>query len=74
MYSLFEGSVRNTLSYDALSKICIVIPCLSEQIKISNIFLILDRDIELLEKELSILKSEKQSLMSMLLNGVVRTV
>lgn len=74
MYSLFEGSVRNTLSYDALSKVHIMIPCLSEQIKISNVFLILDKEIELLEKELSVLKSEKQSLMSMLLNGVVRTV
>ncbi|WP_330111679.1 restriction endonuclease subunit S [Cetobacterium somerae] len=52
----------------------ILVPFLGEQTKIANFLSTLDREIELLEKELSILKNEKQSLMSILLNGVVRTV
>ena len=42
MNSSFEGSVRNTLSYESLRKIDITFPCLKEQIKISNFLSAID--------------------------------
>ena len=36
MNSSFEGSVRNTLSYESLRKIDITFPCLEEQTKLAN--------------------------------------
>lgn len=71
---LATGSTRFTISVKSFSSIKILLPSFSEQEKIGNFLSIIDREIELLERELSILKNEKQSLMSMLLNGIVRTV
>jgi type I restriction enzyme S subunit len=42
MNSSFEGSVRNTLSYESLRKIDITFPCLEEQTKISNFLSAID--------------------------------
>lgn len=42
MNSSFEGSVRNTLSYESLTKIEIEIPCLEEQTKIANFLSAID--------------------------------
>lgn len=69
-----EASGVPSLSKSTINNISINLPSLSEQEKIANFLSTIDREIELLEKELSVLKNEKQSLMSMLLNGVVRTV
>lgn len=71
-----QGLTSDTwnLKYPQLSLIKITCPSLMEQEKIANFLSTIDREIELLERELYILKNEKQNLMSMLLNGVVRTV
>ncbi len=45
MNSSFEGSVRNTLSYESLVKMKISIPSLSEQTKIANFLSALDNKI-----------------------------
>lgn len=42
MNSSFEGSVRNTLSYESLRKIDITFPCIEEQTKISNFLSAID--------------------------------
>ena len=42
MNSSFEGSVRNTLSYESLRKIDITFPCIEEQTKIANFLLAID--------------------------------
>lgn len=62
-----------TLNSESLNSIVVKLPSFPEQEKIANFLSSIDREIELLEKELSILKNEKQSLMSMLLNGIIRT-
>ena len=62
MKSLFEGSVRNTLSYDSLSDIIIKIPCLQEQEKIATFLSLIDLKIETIEKELNRIKKFKSGL------------
>jgi type I restriction enzyme S subunit len=42
MNSSFEGSVRNTLSYESLRKIDITFPCIEEQTKIANFLSVID--------------------------------
>ena len=48
----FEGSVRNTLSYDSLRKITITIPCIKEQTKISQILAAIQDKINLTESQI----------------------
>jgi type I restriction enzyme S subunit len=45
MNSSFEGSVRNTLSYESLRKIDITFPCIEEQTKIANFLSAIDEKI-----------------------------
>lgn len=45
MNNSFEGSVRNTLSYESLVKMNIQIPCLKEQTKIANFLSAIDEKI-----------------------------
>lgn len=63
MQKSFEGSVRNTLSYEALSKILILFPSLPEQEKIANFLSSIDRKIELVEEELEKNKEFKKGLL-----------
>ena len=60
---LFEGSVRNTLSYDSLITISIDIPSLSEQEKIASFLTRIDFNIENQEAILNNLKEQKQGLL-----------
>ena len=71
--SLAQGISVIHIYNSQLGLLKLSLPSLSEQEKIANFLSSIDREIELLEKELSILENEKQSLMSMLLNGIVRT-
>ena len=48
------------------------VPSLEEQIKIAEILMVADKEIELLEKELEVLKLQKKGLMQRLLTGEVR--
>lgn len=62
MNSSFEGSVRNNLSYDALSSFNILLPILEEQQKIADFLSSIDNKIESIEKELEGLKEFKKGL------------
>lgn len=61
-----------TLNSDSLKEIIIKLPNISEQVAIREIMSKLDLNIELLEKELSLLKEQKNGLMQQLLTGKVR--
>ena len=45
MNSSFEGSVRNTLSYESLRKMDMLYPCIKEQTKIANFLSTIDNKI-----------------------------
>lgn len=63
MNNSFEGSVRNTLSYDSLKKMKIEIPTTEEQQKIAGFLTAIDDKIELTKKELEQAKRFKKSLL-----------
>ncbi|MDR6923969.1 restriction endonuclease subunit S, partial [Chryseobacterium sp. 2987] len=63
MYSSFEGSVRNTLSYESLIKMNISIPSLEEQKRIFTLLLCIDNKIETEKKLLKKYQSQKQYLL-----------
>ena len=60
---LFEGSVRNTLSYENLSTIGIDTPCIAEQDKIALFLEVIDKNIENQELLLNELKEQKQGVL-----------
>lgn len=68
-----EGALPS-ISKGIVDDIGINLPSLPEQIQIADFLSSIDREIELLEKKLEILRKEKQSLANLLLNGIVRTV
>ncbi len=59
----FEGSVRNTLSYEALRKILIGFPSLPEQQKIADFLSTLDKKIDIVDKELGQVQEFKKGLL-----------
>ena len=63
MNSSFEGSVRNTLSYESLRKIDITFPCLEEQTKIANFLSSVDTKIESTNKQINQMQSFKKGLL-----------
>ena len=63
MNSSFEGSVRNTLSYDSLSKISVALPSLKEQTKIANFLTAVDDKITATQAQLKAVKQYKQGLL-----------
>lgn len=63
MNSSFEGSVRNTLSYSALSLIKVSLPTFPEQIKIANFLSTLDNKIEQIEEQLGQMQVWKKGLL-----------
>lgn len=67
-----QGSVRNTLSFNALCCMKFFIPDLKEQIGISNILLTIDKEIKLLKTQLELYREQKKGLMQVLLTGAVR--
>ena len=66
MLKRLEGSVRQTLSFDALKNIPLFVPNTESQDKISKFLKIYDIEINLLEQKLSTNKKYKQSLLSKL--------
>lgn len=64
MNSSFEGSVRNTLSYENLIKMRISFPCLEEQTKIANFLSSINAKIETEKLLLKQLENQKKYLLS----------
>ena len=60
------------ISYADFGEMFLPVPSLEEQIKIAEILIVADKEIELLEKELEVLKLQKKGLMQRLLTGEVR--
>lgn len=69
---LLQGSVRDSLSFEALQQVRIFIPKVEEQKSIANILKTSDKEIKLLSKEIELLKEQKKGLMQLLLTGIVR--
>ncbi|MPM96542.1 hypothetical protein SDC9_143706 [bioreactor metagenome] len=69
---LLQGSVRDSLSFDALQLVKLFIPTVEEQREIADVLSTADKEIDLLEKELEALKQQKKGLMQLLLTGIVR--
>lgn len=67
-----QGSVRDSLNFDALCEMKFFIPDIKEQKAISEIFLKLNDEIKLLKAKLEKLKEQKKGLMQVLLTGKVR--
>ena len=69
-----EGSIdrRGGLRWDEFSKIKVPVPSIKEQNAISNFFLVVDKEIELLQNKLNYLKEQKKGLMQLLLTGKKR--
>ena len=63
MNNSFEGSVRNTLSYDNLSKMIISTPSLPEQQKIADFLSIINRKIETEKAVLTQYQNQKKFLL-----------
>ena len=67
-----NGSVRIRIYYAELSRLKLNLPLLAEQKKIARLLNVMDREIELLRKQLDLLKLQKKGLMQKLLTGQVR--
>lgn len=67
-----QGSVRDSLSFDGLCKMKIHIPTIDKQIRYSSLLDTIDKKIDLLERNIVCLKTQKQGLMQRLLTGKVR--
>lgn len=64
-----QGSVRDSVKFDALGSFPFKLPPLKEQKKISLVLINSDKEIEILEKQLADIKQEKKALMQQLLTG-----
>jgi len=69
---LSQGSTRFNLSKNSMMKVNIILPAIKEQKAIANILSVVDKEINLLEKELEQQKLKKKALMQLLLTGKVR--
>lgn len=67
-----QGITRFNLSKNGLSKISLTLPSIEEQLAIAQILSTVDKEIELLEKDIEQEKLKKKSLMQLLLTGIVR--
>ncbi|MCK4665479.1 restriction endonuclease subunit S [Candidatus Dependentiae bacterium] len=67
-----QGSVRDSLSFDGLCAMKFFIPSIPEQKKIASVLSTIDSEIELFEKRLELLNSQKKGLMQKLLTGKIR--
>lgn len=64
-----QGSVRDSVSFDALGSFSIMLPTLDEQVKIASALNIADKEILAMQSRLDLLKKEKKALMQQLLTG-----
>lgn len=64
-----QGSVRDSVGFDALCSFSFSLPALAEQKKIATVLSATDVEISTLEKKLACLKDEKKALMQQLLTG-----
>ncbi|MEY0099162.1 restriction endonuclease subunit S [Providencia stuartii] len=64
-----QGSVRESVGFDALCSFPFILPALNEQQKIASVLTAADKEIELLQAKLAHLKDEKKALMQQLLTG-----
>lgn len=64
--------VRRNLDVDGVLKSIVRIPCVDEQLQIAKVLQTADKEIELLEKKLELIKQEKKAMMQLLLTGIVR--
>lgn len=67
-----QGGTRLALKVGSLKKVRVTVPEKKEQTRIAEMLLTCDREIELLEKELELLKLQKKGLMQNLLTGKIR--
>ena len=64
-----QGSVRDSVGFEALCGFPFKLPPIDEQHKIATVLTTADREIELLQTQLESLKQEKKALMQQLLTG-----
>jgi len=67
-----NGSVRVRIYFSDLGHLKFTLPSLAEQRKIATFLMAADREIDLLRKQLEVLKLQKKGLMQKLLTGEVR--
>jgi len=67
-----QGSVRDSVGFDALGSFPFKLPPLEEQQKIAAVLTAADQEISALEQQISQLKTEKRALMQQLLTGKCR--
>jgi type I restriction enzyme S subunit len=70
--SVGNGSVRIRIYYDDLARLHLKLPSLPEQRRIAAVLNAADREITLLQRQLSLLREQKKGLMQKLLTGEVR--
>ncbi|HBC3949547.1 TPA: restriction endonuclease subunit S [Vibrio parahaemolyticus] len=64
-----QGSVRESVGFDALCSFPFILPTLDEQNKVISVLTAADKEIEVLEAKLAYFKQEKKALMQQLLTG-----
>lgn len=69
-----QGSVRDTLSFKALSEMEFFIPNIEKQKKITKILDTAHQELKLYEQKLQLLQAQKKTLMQKLLTGEVLTI
>lgn len=67
-----QGSVRDSVGFDAISSFVLKLPEPQEQRKIAKVLSLADQEIATLQKKLDCLKQEKKALMQQLLTGKKR--
>lgn len=67
-----QGSVRDSLSFDGLQSMSFFIPSIDEQIKIVEVLSEARQELEIKQKHLEELKTQRKGLMQKLLTGEVR--
>ena len=67
-----QGSVRDSVGFDAMASFPFKLPTIKEQEKIAQVLTLADREIDLYNQQLDKLKLEKKSLMQQLLTGQKR--
>ena len=67
-----QGSVRDSVGFDAMASFPFKLPTIKEQEKIAQVLTLADREIDLYNQQLDKLKLEKKSLIQQLLTGQKR--
>lgn len=70
--SIQQGGTRQALSLTKLSHVNVKLPSLPEQQAIAKILTQADKEIQLLQQKLDLMKQEKKAIMQLLLTGIVR--